>query len=172
VLDRAVNNDRYAHLAGPDYWNDPDILQVGLGLNDAEGRSQMALWSLMKAPLLIGCDLTTASPATISTLAAEEVIAVNQDALGIQGILRNATDAAQVWAGPLTGGCFAAVLLALLPGAEVRLTWAMLGLPAATTLSVRDVWARRPLGQFAGAFAVKLTVAHDNAMVKLCPVSR
>ena len=55
------------------------MLEVGNGLSDAEGRSHFSLWALMKAPLLIGTDLTRASPATLATLGNAAAIAVNQD---------------------------------------------------------------------------------------------
>jgi len=54
VLNRAENNNAFAGLAGPGKWNDPDMLEVGNTLTDAEGRSHFSLWCLMKAPLLIG----------------------------------------------------------------------------------------------------------------------
>lgn len=90
ILNRATTNNQYASLAGPGAWNDPDMLEVGnAGVSDAEGRSHFALWPLMKAPLLIGTDLTAATPATIATLGNEEIIALNQDPLGVQGTLRS-----------------------------------------------------------------------------------
>ena len=56
------------------------MLEVGNGkLTDAEGRSQMALWCLMRAPLLSGTDVSRATKATIATLTAGDVIAVSQD---------------------------------------------------------------------------------------------
>jgi hypothetical protein len=62
------------------------VLEVGNGaMNDAEYVSHFSLWSISKAPLLIGCDVSTMSAATLSTLSNAEVIAVNQDPLGIQG---------------------------------------------------------------------------------------
>eukprot|EP01052_Picozoa_sp_SAG31_P035532 SAG31_NODE_4302_length_3371_cov_3.994193_4_plen_87_part_00 len=56
-------------------------------LGDAEGRSQMAMWSVMKSPLLIGTDVTNMTAATLATLTATEVIGVNQDSLGVQAKL-------------------------------------------------------------------------------------
>ena len=62
------------------------MLEVGNGgMSDAEYISHFSLWSISKAPLLIGCDVTKMSPATLSTLTNPEVIAVNQDTLGVQG---------------------------------------------------------------------------------------
>jgi len=54
-------------------------------MTDAEYRTHFSLWSIRKAPLLIGCDVTKMSAATLETLTNSEVIAVNQDPLGVQG---------------------------------------------------------------------------------------
>ena len=177
ILDRATRNDKYAPLAGPGYFNDPDMLEVGIeGVSDAEGRSHMALWSLIKAPLLIGCDLTTASDVTLATLGAVEVIKVNQDALGAQGrlIASASTPESQVWAGPLTQpGCYAVVLLHVgdsPAGVNVTVTVDMLrpGLPSDTKLTVRDLWNRKDVGIFLGAYTAHVPGVHDNAMLKVC----
>jgi len=80
-----VNNE-FADKAAPGGWNDPDMLEVGNGgMTDAEYITHFSLWAISKAPLLIGCDVTKMSAATLSTLTNPEVIAVNQDALGVQG---------------------------------------------------------------------------------------
>ncbi len=62
------------------------MLEIGNGgMTDTEYRTHFSLWSISKAPLIIGCDVTKMSTATLSTLTNPEVIAVNQDPLGIQG---------------------------------------------------------------------------------------
>ena len=62
------------------------MLEVGNGgMTDAEYVAHFSLWSISKAPLLIGCDVSKMSAATLSTLTNPEVIAVNQDPLGVQG---------------------------------------------------------------------------------------
>lgn len=66
------------------------VLEVGNlwgALGDAEGRSHFAMWSVMKAPLLLGTDVTNMTSETLATLTNEDVIAVNQDRLGIQARL-------------------------------------------------------------------------------------
>lgn len=53
-----LRNLAAADYAGPGHWNDPDMLEIGLGhLNDLEERTHMALWAFSKAPLIIGADL-------------------------------------------------------------------------------------------------------------------
>jgi len=62
------------------------VLEVGNGgMTDAEYVAHFSLWAISKAPLIIGCDVTNMSLATLSTLSNPEVIAVNQDPLGVQG---------------------------------------------------------------------------------------
>ena len=62
------------------------MLQVGIGgMTNAEYVAHFSLWAITKAPLIIGCDLTKISAATLSTLTSPEIIAVNQDPLGVQG---------------------------------------------------------------------------------------
>lgn len=62
------------------------VLEIGNNvLTDTEGVSHFSLWAIAKAPLIIGCDVSNMSATTLSTLTNREVIAVNQDSLGIQG---------------------------------------------------------------------------------------
>ena len=64
--------------AGPGGWNDPDMLEVGNGgLTLEEEKSHFALWAMSKAPLIIGCDLTTVSPESLAVLKNTEIIAIN-----------------------------------------------------------------------------------------------
>jgi hypothetical protein len=79
-------NDEWWSYAAPGGWNDPDMLEVGNGgMTNTEYTAHFSLWCLSKAPLLIGCDITSMSPETFSILTNPEVIAVSQDALGKQG---------------------------------------------------------------------------------------
>jgi len=79
-------NDKWADYAGPGGWNDPDMLEVGNGgMTYDEYRTHFSLWALSKAPLLIGCDVTKKDPKTFEILMNKEVIAVDQDKLGVQG---------------------------------------------------------------------------------------
>ena len=69
------------------------MLEVGNLFNplgDAEGRSHFSMWAIMKAPLLIGTDVTNMTAATLATLTNAEVIAVNQDEMGVQAAMLNA----------------------------------------------------------------------------------
>ncbi|UJR12125.1 hypothetical protein I4U23_016302 [Adineta vaga] len=86
MLNNIDINNEYANKAGPGGWNDPDMLQIGNnGMTDGEYMTHFGLWSISKAPLLIGCDVRNMSSTTLSILSNPEVIAVNQDPLGVQG---------------------------------------------------------------------------------------
>jgi len=82
----ADENEPLWRAAGPGGWNDPDMLEIGNGLMTfEENKAHFSLWALMKAPLLLGCDVPNLSDETRAILLNQEVIAVNQDPLGIQG---------------------------------------------------------------------------------------
>jgi len=91
MISRIDLNNRWWKYAGPGGWNDPDMLEVGNGgMTTAEYRSHFSLWALAKAPLIIGCDITKITQATLDILTNPEVIAINQDTLGVQGSKVNA----------------------------------------------------------------------------------
>ncbi|WP_206784679.1 alpha-galactosidase [Amycolatopsis sp. MtRt-6] len=149
------------------YVNDPDMLTVGMpGLTDAQARTEMSLWSVSGAPLLAGNNLATMSAATKAILTNREVIAVDQDPRGLQGV-KVAEDAAglQVYAKVLSGsGKRAVVLLNRTPAAAtMNVRWADLGLtPAAAT--VRNVWGASNAGSFATGYSVTVP-ANDSVLL-------
>lgn len=84
----ADSNNKWWQYAARGSWNDPDMLEVGNGhMALSEYRVHFLLWALMKAPLIVGCDVTAMSSDVRALLLAPEVIAINQDPLGIQGHL-------------------------------------------------------------------------------------
>jgi len=86
MLSNLDQNDKWWSYAKPGGWNDPDMLEVGNGgMTQDEEISHFSLWALIKSPLLIGCDITKLSQETLTILTNPEVIAVNQDPLGVQG---------------------------------------------------------------------------------------
>jgi len=94
--------------AAPGHWNDPDMLLIGnTCINDDEARSQMAIWSILAAPLIMGNDLRKVVSTHAPILLNKEAIAVDQDALGKQGLRISAKGATEVWARNLSGGAVA-----------------------------------------------------------------
>jgi alpha-galactosidase len=144
ILDLQVGLAAYA---GPGHWNDPDMLEIGNGgMTDAQYRAQFSLWAILAAPLIAGNDLRHMSAATRTILTNREVIAVDQDALGVEGRRVWQQGDAQIWARPLTGGRQAVVLLNRSEQpALIRLDWSVLHLPGYLPLSFRDLWRHTDL---------------------------
>ena len=165
-------NARWYPQAGPGGWNDPDMLEVGNGgMSHDEYVAHFSLWALMKSPMLIGCDITHMSNDTLSILTNRELIAVNQDALGVQGHRVWDASGLEVWAGPLANGDVVIVLHNRSPAAaNITARWADVGVPAGTKVSARDLWSKADLGSFTdslslpvpmhGARALRLSASH------------
>ena len=83
TLDRAGISDKWAPLAAPGGWNDPDMMNVGKQMTDGENRALFGLWSIAKNPLLLSADLPNLPASIQAIINSPEVIATNQDALGI-----------------------------------------------------------------------------------------
>ena len=155
--------------AGPDGWNDPDMLEIGNGgMTEDEYRAHLSLWAIMAAPLIAGNDVRTMSAATRDMLTNREVIAVDQDSLGIQGTLvSERTPELQVWMKPLKGGSRAIVLLnrsAL--QTVISASWWRLRISGPAR--VRDLWSHTDLGTFTDRFSATVP-AHGVVMVRVTP---
>ena len=82
----AKNQDKIISTVGPGHWNDPDMLIIGnFGLSYEQSKTQMAMWAIMAAPLLMSVDLRTIKPEFKAILQNKKVIEVDQDPLGIPG---------------------------------------------------------------------------------------
>ena len=110
--------------AGPDHWNDPDMMEVGNGMSVNEDRAHFSMWCMLAAPLIAGNDLRNMSQKTRDILTNKEAIAVNQDSLGIQGFGFLKLDSVEVWAKPLKGDDLAVCFLnrGVAPQ-EIELDW-------------------------------------------------
>ncbi|CAN1275269.1 unnamed protein product [Linum perenne] len=139
----ADQNDQWALNAGPGGWNDPDMLEVGNGgMTTEEYRSHFSIWALAKAPLLIGCDVRSMSNETYEILSNTEVIAVNQDKLGVQGKKVKKDGDLEVWAGPLSRDRVAIVMWNRGSSkATITVQWSDLELNTSAVVDVRDLWA-------------------------------
>jgi len=164
-------NEGLFPYAGPGGWNDPDMLEVGNGgMTFDEYKSHFSLWCLIKAPLLIGCDVTNLNNQTLYILKSAEVIAVNQDPLGVQGYRVSKNGNLEVWAGPLQGGSYAVVLFNRgSSSSTITANWSDIGLHDSVNASVRDLWARKTLGNFVGSFSSNVN-SHGVIMVTVTPV--
>ncbi|RZJ06461.1 MAG: alpha-galactosidase [Rubrivivax sp.] len=142
--------------AGPGRWNDPDMLEIGNGDFDGshllEARTHLGLWAIVAAPLMIGTDLAKASPALIDLLKAPEVVAINQDPAGHQGVIAYADSDRQILVKTLADGRKAVLLFNRTnASAKFTLTAEHLKMDAQTPIALRDAWARTDAGTFTGA---------------------
>lgn len=142
------------------FYNDPDMMVVGMqGLSDAQNRVHMSLWAISGAPLLVGADVTKLSKAAADTLLNAEVIAVDQDALGLQCIkAAEPSPGVQVWVKPLAAPGQRAVLLLNRTdaAAPVSVEWRELGLQLNAAATVRDLWMHKDLGSRASSYTASV----------------
>ena len=155
ILDLQAGLEKYA---GPGHWNDPDMLEVGNGgMTATEYKSHFSLWCLLCAPLMAGNDLRNMAPEIKEILTNREVIALNQDRLGIQGSKIRDEGDCEVWVKPLKNRSRAVILFnRSAQKAEMKLNWEELGFKADRPVRVRDLWLHRDLGKFPGGFAVEV----------------
>jgi len=164
ILDLQAGLESYA---GPGHWNDPDMLEVGNGgLTFEESKAHFSLWCLLAAPLIAGNDLRTMTKETAFILTNPDVIAVDQDKLGIQGRRLRIDGSVEVWVKPLADGSKAVVLLnrGLAP-AIVSVSWKELGVETSTA-EVRDLWLRSDLGRFLSGYLTRVP-SHGVVMFKV-----
>ncbi|KAH9725076.1 alpha-galactosidase 2 [Citrus sinensis] len=165
-------NDKWASYAGPGGYNDPDMLEVGNGgMTTEEYRAHFSIWALAKAPLLIGCDIRAMDKITFNILSNKEVIAVNQDKLGVQGKKVKKEGDLEVWAGPLSGNRVAVVLWNRGSSkATVTANWSDIGLKLnhSTVVNARDLWQHKTILPINGQIAANLE-SHACKMFVLTP---
>ena len=103
--------DSLRSYAGPGHWNDPDMLEVGNGLTENENRAHFTMWSMIAAPLIAGNDIRKMTAGTSAILTNKDVIAINQDTLGIQAMKWASVDSLETWVKPLSNGEWAVCFL-------------------------------------------------------------
>lgn len=171
-------------VAGPGAWNDPDLLELGIGefawaadgSTAGANAAHFALWAVTSSPLIIGFDVRPAAapPAPLLALVTNALaLRVNAEYAGNAGdVLASAPDGGEVWGKPLRGGAGAAVLLNRNAGGaplDVAVPLAAVpGLPrGATACNVTDVWSGAPRGRVAagGAFTAAAVPPRGAAFV-------
>eukprot|EP01025_Chloroclados_australasicus_P027793 TRINITY_DN274_c3_g1_i1.p1 TRINITY_DN274_c3_g1~~TRINITY_DN274_c3_g1_i1.p1 ORF type:complete len:309 (+),score=32.69 TRINITY_DN274_c3_g1_i1:344-1270(+) len=171
-LDGTIGLSEYA---GPGAWNDPDMLEVGNIPSKyypiSADKAHFVLWAILKAPLIIGADLRKLSDKHLDILKMKEVIAVNQDPLGVAGDLISKQGFMEVYAAPLSDGSRAVVLLnrnEVSPGYNISVRWEDIGYSNDTQATVRDLCKEEDIGVFSGSFSVYVDV-YDAVMVRIIP---
>ena len=133
-------NARHPEAAGPGHWNDPDYLGPELGMTDEEFRTQMSLWSMSAAPLVIASDPRKLSAASLASLTNSDVLAIDQDTLGKQAVRVGAAGTTETWVKPMADGSVAVALLNRGDSAaEIQTTASAVGVNA-SRVTVKDAW--------------------------------
>jgi len=167
MLENVDSNEPLWPHAGPGHWNDPDMLEVGNGgMTIAEYRSHFSLWAMMAAPLIAGNDIASMDAATRSILLNKEVIAVDQDALGVQGRRVSQAGGQEVWVKPLSGGAKAVLLFNR--GDQPATILASADEVGRKKAKVRDLWAHRDL-RWSGSLKA-IVEPHGVAMFTVTPL--
>jgi len=163
ILSSQAGLEKYA---GPGHWNDPDMLEVGNGgMTDTEYQTHMSLWCLLSAPLLAGNDIRDMKPSIADILMNKEVLAIDQDKLGKQGVRVAQEGTVEVWAKPLADGGHAVGLFNRGDAAaKVTAKWSDVGVTGSHT--VRDLWKHEDLGKVADQYSVEVP-SHGVVMIKI-----
>lgn len=154
ILDKQEGLRQYA---GPGHWNDPDMLEVGNGrLTTGEDRAHFGIWAMIAAPLIAGNDLRSMSAQTKDVLTNKEVIAVNQDPLGVQALKFAVRDSVEIWLKPLQADEWAVAFLnrSVSPKTvdfnwqheTVKDTVSKREFNAAATYKLRDLYLKKDIG--------------------------
>jgi len=174
ILDAQKSLREYA---GPGHWNDPDMLEVGNGMSVNEDRAHFSMWCMLAAPLISGNDLAHMRRETLEILVNKDVIAVDQDALGIQGFVYSTNASVEIWFKPLGGGGWA--MCALNRGTapqRISIPWKNENVVDAfsnrstqfdtATYSLRDLWTKQDSGDTSQTFNTEIP-GHDVVMLRL-----
>ena len=159
VIINLTTDEPLAAFSSIGHWNDPDMLEVGNGgMTTEQYKAHFALWAILNSPLIAGNDLRDMNQDTRDILLNEELIAVNQDPNGLQGVIVSQKGNAKVYARPLTMDGLRAVVLfngELENEATLEVKWSDLGLLPGPA-EVRDLFAHQDLGPFEGSYSVTL----------------
>ncbi|MCR6654435.1 MAG: putative Ig domain-containing protein [Opitutus sp.] len=175
VSEIGFNQDKWVPYGGPGHWNDPDMLVVGwvgwgpklhpTNLTPAQQYSHISLWALLASPLLIGCDLERLDEFTLNLLTNDEVLAINQDALGHTAHRIATIGSVDVYRKQLEDG---GVAIGFFNRGETTQSFPVqferLGLPGPR--HVRDVWRQKDLATFTDGQLEISVPAHDVLLYK------
>ncbi|MEU8301611.1 NPCBM/NEW2 domain-containing protein [Micromonospora sp. NPDC048909] len=167
VLRNYDANARHPEVAGPGHFNDPDYVAPELGMTDEEFRTQMSLWSVAAAPLVIGSDVRKLSQTSVDILADADMLAINQDPAGVQAVRVGPAGTTETWVKRLANGDRAVVLLNRGETPTTQTTKASsLGL-SGSRFTVRNAWTDR-VTESAGTISAAVP-AHGAALLRVGP---
>ena len=174
ILDSQAPLRKYS---GPGHWNDPDMLEVGNGMSPSEDRAHFTMWCMLDAPLISGNDLRSMNPDTLKILTDKDVIALNQDPLGIQALKYSTNAGLEVWIKPLTNDAWAVCFFnrnadpqkVTFDWKNEKVTDDISNRDAkfdTVTYSVRDLWQKKDLGTTKTPLSADVQ-GHDVLVVRL-----
>lgn len=163
--------------AGPGHWNDPDMLEVGNGMTVNEDRAHFSMWCMLAAPLIAGNDLRNMSKETLEILVNKDVIAVDQDPLGIQGFKHSEKEGVEIWFKPLSDGAWAmCVLNRTTAPQKISFDWKGEKVTDSfakrearfdtTTYALRNLWSKKDVGTTGEPLSAEIP-GHDVLMLRL-----
>jgi alpha-galactosidase len=163
--------------AGPDHWNDPDMLEVGNGMSENEDRAHFSIWCMLSAPLISGNDQRDMKPETLRILTNKDVLAVDQDTLGVEAFVYSTNNAVETWFKPLTGGDWAVCFLNRGTQPQtVTFDWANEKVSdplshrdanfATTTYKLHNLWTKADAGTTKDALSAEVP-GHDVLLLRL-----
>lgn len=164
-----------AEYGGPGGWNDLDMLVVGLkgkgqihggGMSFIEYQTHMSMWCMACSPLMIGCDVRKMEKDTATLLTNREVLAINQDSLGIPGRRVKQLGACEIWKKPLADGSMAVALInrgAI--GSDVILKAGDIGLLDTPKLA-RNLWSQEDIADFKTDLTQRVQ-PHETILLKI-----
>jgi alpha-galactosidase len=160
------NQNGLENFAGPGYWNDPDMLEVGNGgMNEDEYRTHFSLWAMLAAPLIAGNDLTKMTPYTVEILTNREVIGVDQDPAGKQGFRIAQEGPFEIWMKPMRDGSKVVGLFNRQRTVEqMSVNFSAIGISGQA--SVRDLWLKKDFGTFTNSYSAYVP-AHGVVLVRI-----
>src|SRR5207248_2415308 len=169
ILDQLDGLESYA---GPGHWNDPDMLEVGNeGLTDTEARAHFSMWCILAAPLIAGNDIRSMTPESRAILTNKDLIAIDQDPLGIQGRRVKKDGDLEVWSKELSDGTRAVALLNRSEGEkEISVAWTEIGYPELLKASVHDLWSGKTAENIQGKYSASVP-SHGAVVIRIIPLS-
>lgn len=166
ILDMQEGLEKYA---GPDHWNDPDMLQVGNGnMTPDEYRAHFSFWCLLAAPLMAGNDLRDMDVFTQNILLNQDAISVNQDKAGIQGHKVYDDSDFEIWSKEQDNGDLAVIFFNRNSKRQnYPALWEKLGIKE--NMSVYDIWEHKEVGTCATIDSIQID-RHSVFFCRLSPI--
>ena len=149
-------------------YNDMDMLEVGRGLTEEEDKTHFGMWCIMSSPLLIGCDMNDIKGNALELMQNKELIALNQNTLGLQAYVVKRDNGAYVLVKDVEEkyGTKRAVAFYNPTNASVDMSIAFSQLDLAGNVKVRDLFEKKDMGVYEGSYSVTVP-AHGTRIYKL-----